>query len=349
MFHLEPGEEGSDERKQFDAFKIEVTTITADDFNAIYGSAEETAFGDSEATETTGDGDSTDPDHSSADDSANSDDVQADNSQTEDNQLDDGQTDNTFDEQNTDTQDTNEAHTEDQAAAQNEGYTSEVDPMVSEAGVELVSIEKEFSDSTDNEDNQEESFQDGTENEVMPEVESSSDESFSAGDTDSDSGKTKLEDYNLIYLNATGLNESSYQKILDIVSPQKSKKKPCIINQTKLQNNETFKSSFTSIMNDNDADGHYVNCNVYFFKNSFLSDDQDSGSLLNVLFDKNFNPAYTEESDSFSDGNNSLMEGFEEILKYIEKENKYRKIKRKLEQIKDNTENQEKKKVNSSK
>ena len=225
VFHLEPGEEGSDERKQFDAFKIEVTTITADDFNAIYGSAEETAFGDSEATETTGDGDSTDPDHSSADDSANSDDVQADNSQTEDNQLDDGQTDNTFDEQNTDTQDTNEAHTEDQAAAQNEGYTSEVDPMVSEAGVELVSIEKEFSDSTDNEDNQEESFQDGTENEVMPEVESSSDESFSAGDTDSDSGKTKLEDYNLIYLNATGLNESSYQKILDIVSPQKSKKK----------------------------------------------------------------------------------------------------------------------------
>ena len=344
VFHLEPGEEGSDERKQFDAFKIEVTTITADDFNAIYGSAEETASGDSEATETTGDGDSTDPDHSSADDSANSDDVQADNSQTEDNQLDNVQTDNTSDEQNTDTQDTNEAHTEDQAAAQNEGDTSEVDSMVSEAGVELVSIEKEFSDSTDNEDNQEESFQDGTENEVMPEAESSSDESFSAGDTDSDSGKTKLEDYNLIYLNATGLNESSYQKILDIVSPQKSKKKPCIINQTKLQNNETFKSSFASIMNDSDTDGHYVNCNVYFFKNSFLSDDQDSGSLLNVLFDKNFNPAYTEESDSFSDGNNSLMEGFEEILKYIEKENKYRKIKENSTN-KDNTENQEKKKV----
>lgn len=340
VFHLEPGEEGSDERKQFDAFKIEVTTITADDFNAIYGSVEETASGDSEATETTGDGDSTDPDHSSSDDSVNSDDVQADNSQTEDNQLDDVQTDNTSDEQNTDTQDTNEAHTEDQAAAQNEGDTSEVDPMVSEAGVELVSIEKEFSDSTDNEDNQEESFQDGTENEVMPEVESSSDESFSAGDTDSDSGKTKLEDYNLIYLNATGLNESSYQKILDIVSPQKSKKKPCIINQTKLQNNETFKSSFTSIMNDNDADGHYVNCNVYFFKNSFLSDGQDPGSLLNVSFDKNFNPAYTEESDSFSDGDNNLMKGFEEILKYIEKENKYRKIKENSTN-KDNTENQE--------
>ena len=340
VFHLEPGEEGSDERKQFDAFKIEVTTITADDFNAIYGSAEETASGDSEATETTGDGDSTDPDHSSADDSANSDDVQADNSQTEDNQLDNVQTDNTSDEQNTDTQDTNEAHTEDQAAAQNEGDTSEVDSMVSEAGVELVSIEKEFSDSTDNEDNQEESFQDGTENEVMPEVESSSDESFSAGDTDSDSGKTKLEDYDLIYLNGTRLNESSYQKILDIVSPQNSKKKPCIINQTKLQNNDTFKSSFASIINDNDADRHYVNCNIYFFKNSFSSDVQDSGSLLNVLFDKNFNPAYTEESDSFSDGNNSLMEGFEEILKYIEKENKYRKIKENSTN-KDNTENQE--------
>lgn len=340
VFHLEPGDEGSDERKQFDAFKIEVTTITAKEFNEKYGSAEETASGDSEATETTGDGDSTDPDHSSADDSANSDDVQADNSQTEDNQLDDVQTDNTSDEQNTDTQNANETQAEDQAVAQNEVDTSEVDPMVSEAGVELVSIEKEFSDSTDNEENQEESFQDGTENEVMPEAESSSDESFSAGDTASDSGKTKLEDYDLIYLNGTRLNESSYQKILDIVSPQKSKKKPCIINQTKLQNNETFKSSFASIMNDSDTDGHYVNCNVYFFKNSFLSDDQDSGSLLNVLFDKNFNPAYTEESDSFSDGNNSLMEGFEEILKYIEKENKYRKIKENSTN-KDNTENQE--------
>ena len=340
VFHLEPGDEGSDERKQFDAFKIEVTTITAKEFNEKYGSAEETASGNSEATETTGDGDSTDPDHSSADDSANSDDVQADNSQTEDNQSDDVQTDNTSDDQNTDTQNANETQIENQVAAQNEGDTSEVDPMVSEAGVELVSIEKEFSDSTDNEENQEESFQDGTENEVMPEAESSSDESFSAGDTASDSGKTKLEDYDLIYLNGTRLNESSYQKILDIVSPQKSKKKPCIINQTKLQNNETFKSSFASIMNDSDTDGHYVNCNVYFFKNSFLSDDQDSGSLLNVLFDKNFNPAYTEESDSFSDGNNSLMEGFEEILKYIEKENKYRKIKENSTN-KDNTENQE--------
>ena len=345
VFHLEPGEEGSDERKQFDAFKIEVTTITADDFNKKYGSAEKTASaasGDSDATEITGDGDSTDSDHSSAGDSVISDDTQADNSQTDDIQSGEVQTDNTSDDQNTDTQDANETQTEAPATAQNEGDTSEVDPMVSEAGVELVSIEKEFSDSTDNEDDQEDSFQDGTENEAMPEVESSSDESFSAGDADSDSGKTKLEDYNLIYLNGTGLNESSYQKILDIVSPQKSKKKPCIINQTKLQDNDTFKSSFTSIMNDNDADGHYVNCNVYFFKNSFLSDGQDPGSLLNVSFDKNFNPTYTEESDSFSDGNNSPMEGFEEILKYIEKENKYRKIKENSTN-KDNTENQEEK------
>ena len=88
--------------------------------------------------------------------------AQADNSQTDDIQSDDVQTDNTSDDQNTDTQDTNEIQSEDQAAAQNEGDTSEVDPMVSEAGVELVSIEKEFSDSTDNEDDQEDSFQDGT-------------------------------------------------------------------------------------------------------------------------------------------------------------------------------------------
>ena len=74
--------QGSDERKQFDAFKIEVTTITAEDFYKKYGGAEETAsaaFGDSEATETTDDGDSTDSDHSSADTSVNSDDAQADN------------------------------------------------------------------------------------------------------------------------------------------------------------------------------------------------------------------------------------------------------------------------------
>lgn len=342
VFHLEP--------KQFDVFKIEVTTITAEDFNKKYGSAEEAASatsGDSEVTETTGDGDSTGSDNSSADTNVNSDDAQADNSQTDGIQSDEVQIDNTSDDQNTDTQDANVAQTENQAAAQNDGDTSEVDPMVSEAGVELVSIEKEFSDNTDNEDNQEDSFQDGTENEVMPEAESSSDESFSAGDTDSDSGKTKLEDYNLIYLNGTRLNESSYQKILDIVSPQNSKKKPCIINQTKLQNNDTFKSSFASIINGDDADGHYVNCNVYFFENSFLSDGQDLGSLLNVSFDKNFNPAYAEESDGFSDGNNSPMEGFEEILKYIEKENKYRKIKENStnENNTENQENQEEKKV----
>ena len=183
VFHLEP--------KQFDAFKIEVTTITAEDFNKKYGSAEEAASatsGDSEVTETTGDGDSTGSDNSSADTNVNSDDAQADNSQTDGIQSDEVQIDNTSDDQNTDTQDANVAQTENQAAAQNDGDTSEVDPMVSEAGVELVSIEKEFSDNTDNEDNQEDSFQDGTENEVMPEAESSSDESFSAGDTDSDSG-----------------------------------------------------------------------------------------------------------------------------------------------------------------
>lgn len=343
MFHLDPGEEGSDERKQFDAFKIEVTTITAKEFNEKYGSAEETASatsGDSETAETTNDGDSTDSDHLSADDSVNSDNAQTDNSQTDDIQSDDVQTDNTSADQNTDTQNANETQTENQATVQNEGDTSEVDPMVSEAGVELVSIEKEFSDSTDNEDYQKDSFQDGTENTTSPEAESSSDKSFSAGDTDSDSKETKLEDYDLIYLNGTRLNESSYQKILDIVSPQNPKKKPCIINQTKLQNNDAFKNSFESIINNNDADGHYVNCNVYFFKNSFLSDDQDSGSLLNVSFDNNFNPSYKEETDSFSDGDNSLMKGFEEILKYIEKENKYRKIKENSTN-KDNTENQQ--------
>ena len=124
VFHLDP--------KQFDAFKIEVTTITAEDFNKKYGSAEETASatsGDSETMETTGDGDSTGSDNSSADTNVNSDDAQADSSQTDGIQSDEVQTDNTSDDQNTDTQDATVAQTENQAAAQNDGDTSEVDPQ----------------------------------------------------------------------------------------------------------------------------------------------------------------------------------------------------------------------------
>lgn len=59
------------------------------------------------------------------------------------------------------TEDQTTEQIEDQAVSQNEGDTSEVDQMVSEAGVELVSIEKELAETTDDSTYTDE-FQDGT-------------------------------------------------------------------------------------------------------------------------------------------------------------------------------------------
>lgn len=346
VFHLEPGEAGSDERKQFDAFKIEVTTITADDFNKKYGSAEKTASaasGDSDATEITGDGDSTDSDHSSADDSVNSDDTQAGNSQTDDIQSDDVQTDNTSDDQNTDTQDTNETQSEDQAAAQNEGDTSEVDPMVSEAGVELVSIEKELTEATDDSTSIDE-FQDGTSvdpqttedsaqitNNISDEADASSqftdnsadviddNGAFSAGDTAASNTSGKLAEYGLIYVNSSGINQAAAKEMSNI---------PTIINAAKLTDNSTTAQSFTAYIKgtDQDADGHYVNTLVYVFKNTFAETNESThqSSLINVNFHTNFNP--NASGDSGSTASTEAIQGFEEILEYIESENKYRKL-----------------------
>lgn len=300
VFHLEPGEEGSDERKQFDAFKIEVTTITADEFNKNTGS-----------------------DHSSADTSVNSDDVQADNSQTEDNQLDDVQTDNTSDEQNTDTQDTNVAHTENQAAAQNEGDTSEVDPMVSEAGVELVSIEKEISDSStlDVESESDNSvtadFQDGSDEEEFTD---SSDEqaAFSVGDTNSADINNPLSEYDLIYVNGN-INKIGFQKIYN--SANISKSIPCIINAAKVNTgseDNALKQAVSEVIKDTDADGHYVNTCIYFFKNTFQQEN------ISDLISKNFNTVFysKDEGNTFSDSTEAG--GFEEILDYVDSENRYR-------------------------
>ena len=350
VFHLEP--------KQFDAFKIEVTTITAENFNKKYGSAEETASAtasDSEVTETTGDGDITGSDNSSADTSVNSDDVQADSSQTDDIQSDEVQTDNTSDDQNTDTQDANEAHTEDQTAAQNDGDTSEVDPMVSEAGVELVSIEKEISDSS-NSDVESESdnsvtadFQDGSDTEeqnatapaatdtslteednaqissdgsVEEEFTDSSDTqaAFSAGDTNSADTNNPLSEYDLIYVNGN-INKAGFQKIYN--SADISKSIPCIINAAKVNTgseDNALEQAVSEVIKDTDTDGHYVNTCVYFFKNTFS--DENPANLINKEFNTNFNP--DSEGSTFTDQN--AKEGFEEILEYIESENQYRKI-----------------------
>ena len=134
VFHLEPGKEGSDERKQFDDFKIEVETMTLQEFNSMYGSSGKTA------SETQSD------DTSDVLASETTQDINA--AQFEE------QSENQTEDQTTE-------QTETQTVSRNEGDTSEVDQMVSEAGVELVSIEKEFAEATDGSTYTDE-FQDGT-------------------------------------------------------------------------------------------------------------------------------------------------------------------------------------------
>lgn len=369
VFHLEPGEAGSDERKQFDAFKIEVTTITAEDFYKKYGGAEETAsaaFGDSEAAETTDDGNSTGSDHSSADTSVNSDDAQADNSQTDDIQSDDVQTDNTSDYQNTDTQDANEAPTEDQTAAQNEGDTSEVTPMVSEAGVELVSIEKELTENTDGSTSTDE-FQDGTSvdshttedsaqttNNISDTSSQTTDSASDAPsqisdetDTDAqftDNSADAIDDDGAFSAGDTATSNTSgklaeygliYVNSSDInqAAAEEMRNIPTIINAAKLTDNSTAGNSttaqsFTAYIKgtDQDADGHYVNTLVYVFKNTLA--ETNESTYQSDLINVNFHTNFNlnADGDSGSTASNEAIQGFEEILEYIESENKYRKL-----------------------
>lgn len=369
VFHLDPGKEGSEERKQFDAFKIEVTTITTKEFNEQYGGAEKTASaasGDSDATEITGDGDSTDSDHSSADDSVNSDDAQADNSQTDDIQSDDVQTDNTSDDQNTDTQDANEAPTEDQTAAQNEGDTSEVAPMVSEAGVELVSIEKELTENTDGSTSTDE-FQDGTSVDSQATEDSaqttnnisdtSSQTTDSASDASSQISDETDTDAQFTDNSADAIDDGSAFSAGDTVASNTSGKLaeygliyvnssdisqaaaeemsniPTIINAAKLTDNSTAGNSttaqsFTAYIKgtEQDADGHYVNTLVYVFKNTFAETNESTHQ--SSLINVNFHTNFNPDADgdSGSTASSVAIQGFEEILKYIESENKYRKL-----------------------
>lgn len=336
VFHLEPGEAGSDERKQFDAFKIEVTTITTKEFNEQYGSAEETASAasdDSDATGTTGDGDSTDSDHSSASDSVISDDTQADNSQTDDIQSDDVQTDNTSDDQNTDTQDTNETQTEAPATAQNEGDTSEIEPMVSEAGVELVSIEKELTENTDDSTSTDE-FQDGTSIDSQTTEDSaqttnnmsdtSSQTTDSASDASSQISDETDTDAQFTDNSADAIDDDSAFSAGDTVASNTSSKLaeygliyvnssdinqaaaeemrniPTIINAAKLTDNSTAGNSttaqsFTAYIKgtDQDADGHYVNTLVYVFKNTLAKTNESTHQY--DLINVNFHTNFNQD------------------------------------------------------
>lgn len=332
VFHLEPGEEGSDERKQFDAFKIEVETMTLQEFNSMYGSSEKTT------SETQSD------DISGVQAAETTQDINV--AQSEE------QSENQTEDQTTE-------QIEDQTVSQNEGDTSEVDQMVSEAGVELVSIEKELAETTDDSASTDE-FQDGisvdsqttedsaqTANNIsdtssqttdsVSDVSSQiSDETdtdaqftddsadaiddagaFSAGDTVASNTSGKLAKYGLIYVNSSGISQAAEEEMRNI---------PTIINAAKL--NSTTAQSFAAYIKgtDQDTDGHYVNTLVYVFKNTFAETNESThqSSLINVNFHTNFNP--NASGDSGSTTSAEAIQGFEEILEYIKSENKYRKL-----------------------
>lgn len=334
VFHLEPGEAGSDERKQFDAFKIEVETMTRQEFNSMYGSSEKTTsetqsddISDVQATETTQD-------------------INA--AQSEE------QSENQMEDQTTE-------QSEAQTVSRNEGDTSEVDQMVSEAGVELVSIEKELAETTDGSTSTDE-FQDGTSvdsqatedsaqttnnisdtssqttdsasdasSQISDETDTDAqftdnsadaiddDGAFSAGDTATSNTSGKLAEYGLIYVNSSGISQAAAKEMSNI---------PTIINAAKLTDNSTTAQSFTAYIKGTaqDADGHYVNTLVYVFKNTFAGTNESThqSDLINVNFHTNFNP--NASGDSGSTTSAEAIQGFEEILEYIESENKYRKL-----------------------
>lgn len=328
VFHLDPGEEGSDERKQFDGFKIEVETMTLQEFNSMYGSSGKTT------SETQSD------DTSGVPAAETTQDINA--AQSEE------QSENQ-------TKDQTAEQAEAQTVSRNEGDTSEVDQMVSEAGVELVSIEKELAETTDE-------FQDGTSvdsqatedsaqttnnisdtssqttdsasdasSQISDETDTDAqftdnsadaiddDGAFSAGDTATSNTSGKLAEYGLIYVNSSGINQAAAEEMSNI---------PTIINATKLTNNSTTAQSFTAYIKgtDQDADGHYVNTLVYVFKNTLAKTNESThqDDLINVNFHTNFNP--DADGDSGSTASSVAIQGFEEILEYIESENKYRKL-----------------------
>ena len=339
VFHLDPGEEGSDERKQFDGFKIEVETMTLQEFNSMYGSSGKTT------SETQSD------DTSGVPAAKTIQDINA--AQSEE------QSENQTEDQTTE-------QSEAQTVSRNEGDTSEVDQMVSEAGVKLVSIEKELAETTDGSTSTDE-FQDGTSvdsqatedsaqttnnisdtssqttdsasdasSQISDETDTDAqftdnsadaiddDGAFSAGDTATSNTSGKLAEYGLIYVNSSGISQAAAKEMSNI---------PTIINAAKLTDNSTTgdsttAQSFTAYIKgtDQDADGHYVNTLVYVFKNTFAETNESThqSDLINVNFHTNFNP--DADGDSGSTASNVAIQGFEEILEYIESENKYRKL-----------------------
>lgn len=293
VFHLTTEDKAS--KTQFDNFKIKVDTIKSDKFDEMYGNETVVAADNMDAVAVTG---TAENDNVNLGETINTDDVDINN--ISENQI----ADSTQDEE----LDIDETWSEVQSA--DEGEVSEVDSIISEAGVELVSIENEISDGQTESDSglNEDAvvFSDGEEtNSVM---EFSAD---NATQTQAMDAANTLDDYDLIYINGI-LTSASANAIASISIP-------CIINTEK--NMTEFESVFSELVKNQDTDGHYVNKYIYFFKNKW--DSNDTASLVNRNFHENFN----NTGGDFSDTSDSAeMEGFEEILTYIESENQYRQL-----------------------
>ena len=234
---------------------------------------------------------------------------------------------------NTEEESTDQGENED---AQVEAFTSEVSPMISEAGVELVSIEKEISEFSDQaEEGSQElqntqassaaentDFQDGTENtEVSFSDGSDGSTEFSAGDN-AEETVSSLAEYDLIYINGS-LSEEAASVITSYnENAKKSEIIPCIINASKAAPESDLAKAFAKFYKEDDTDSHYVTQYVYFFRNTFQG-QKDDNSLLNTVFNTNFNSDAGE--GLFTDGTDDVF-GFEEILKYIQSENRLRQL-----------------------
>ena len=129
-------------------------------------------------------------------------------------------------------------------------------------------------------------------------------------ETSADPLQTALEGYDLIYVNGK-LSPDMAAALEGAVS---SNTLPCIINNARdgVANSlsENMRADFVKADTE-DADGHYVNKYVYFFKN-MLNESVNEQELLN----KDFNKTFTD----------TQSEGFEEISSYIASENKYREL-----------------------
>lgn len=155
-----------------------------------------------------------------------------------------------------------------------------------------------------------------TEDEADVQIEE--DAASDAGDGEStDTLSDSLKEYDLIYLNGKPAKSVAEAIIASGV--------PCIVNAKKTSDDNVFKTAFSSVINSTDADGHYVNTNVYFFEDCFVTETGDDFNLVNVNFKTNFNENL-ESAEDISYGDEDAMQGFEEIIKYINSENQYRSL-----------------------